>query len=172
MMDAQRKGPPRQKAAPECTRAGGNSGSQYTTAPADLLLGRLDQVHQTGADQWIARCPAHDDRSPSLSIKQADDRVLVHCFAGCEAGSVLAAVGLSLADLYDRPLAHHKTPLNRYQRRRHGQAAEALKALVHEINVVWVCAEQMHSGFNLDPSDRERLTLAMSRIKAAGEVCS
>jgi len=142
-------------------------GCNHTTPPGDLLLGRLDQVRQTGPDQWLARCPAHDDRSPSLSIKQADDRVLVHCFAGCEPGDVLAVVGLTLADLFDRPLAHHKAPLSAYQRRRHGQAAEALKALAHEINVVWVCAEQMHAGFALDPAERFRLKQAMKRLETA-----
>ncbi len=42
---------------------------------------------------WIARCPAHDDRTPSLSILDADDRtVLVHCHAGCEQDAVIAAL--------------------------------------------------------------------------------
>ena len=50
---------------------------------ADALLSRLDGVKKTGHGQWIARCPAHEDRSPSLSIAEKDDRVLVHCHAGC-----------------------------------------------------------------------------------------
>jgi putative DNA primase/helicase len=41
---------------------------------------------------WMARCPAHDDRNPSFSIRQADDRVLVHCFAGCSQEALLAAL--------------------------------------------------------------------------------
>jgi DNA primase len=40
--------------------------------------------HQAGGD-WMARCPAHDDHNPSLSIRVGNDgRVLVHCHAGCE----------------------------------------------------------------------------------------
>jgi len=35
-------------------------------------------------DGWLACCPAHEDRHPSLSIKVADDRLLLHCFAGCD----------------------------------------------------------------------------------------
>lgn len=38
---------------------------------------------------WMARCPAHDDSTPSLSISQADDRVLVHCFSGCSQHAVI-----------------------------------------------------------------------------------
>ena len=42
---------------------------------------------------WMARCPAHDDREPSLSIADADDgKLLVRCHAGCEQDHVIAAL--------------------------------------------------------------------------------
>ena len=42
---------------------------------------------------WMARCPAHDDRTPSLSIRDADDgKVLVRCHAGCDQKRVIAAL--------------------------------------------------------------------------------
>jgi hypothetical protein len=42
---------------------------------------------------WMACCPAHDDREPSLSIRDADDgKVLVRCHAGCDQGRVIAAL--------------------------------------------------------------------------------
>ncbi len=42
---------------------------------------------------WIARCPAHEDRRPSLSIRDSDDeRVLVHCHAGCPQEAVIEAL--------------------------------------------------------------------------------
>ena len=42
---------------------------------------------------WMARCPAHDDRTPSLSIRDADDgKVLVRCHAGCDQERVIAAL--------------------------------------------------------------------------------
>src|SRR5262245_48302558 len=41
---------------------------------------------------WTALCPAHDDRTPSLSIAQADDKVLVHCHAGCSQQAVVDAL--------------------------------------------------------------------------------
>jgi putative DNA primase/helicase len=44
-------------------------------------------------DGWMARCPSHDDREPSLSLRDADDRkVLVRCHAGCEQERVIAAL--------------------------------------------------------------------------------
>jgi hypothetical protein len=55
---------------------------------------------QVGA-RWIARCPAHDDHTASLSIDVGDDgRVLVNCFAGCAAEAIVAAIGLTMADLF------------------------------------------------------------------------
>lgn len=51
---------------------------------------------------WMARCPAHDDRTPSLSIREADDgRVLVRCHAGCTQEDVIGA--LQEMSLWYRP---------------------------------------------------------------------
>jgi hypothetical protein len=42
---------------------------------------------------WMARCPAHDDREPSLSIRRGEDgKVLVRCHAGCEQATVIAVL--------------------------------------------------------------------------------
>ena len=47
---------------------------------------------------WMARCPAHDDREPSLSIRDVEDgKVLVHCHAGCDQARVIAALRSSRA---------------------------------------------------------------------------
>ena len=51
--------------------------------------------------QYQALCPAHDDRTPSLSIGTGNDgRVLLHCQAGCCTDAVLDALGLTTRDLY------------------------------------------------------------------------
>ena len=40
---------------------------------------------------WMARCPAHDDRAPSLSIRNSNDgKVLLRCHAGCGQGQVIS----------------------------------------------------------------------------------
>ncbi|HET9534847.1 MAG TPA: toprim domain-containing protein, partial [Mesorhizobium sp.] len=41
---------------------------------------------------WVARCPAHEDRKPSLSIRDADNKVLVYCHAGCDQERVISAL--------------------------------------------------------------------------------
>ena len=44
---------------------------------ASVLLERLQGIKQTGPGRWLAKCPAHEDRSPSLSIRELDDGQLV-----------------------------------------------------------------------------------------------
>jgi hypothetical protein len=65
---------------------------------ADALLSRFDQVRPIRGG-WTARCPAHEDRHPSLSIKRGDRWWLTHCHAGCSSRAICAAVGLTVSDL-------------------------------------------------------------------------
>lgn len=74
------------------------------SAPLDILLARLDKVRRSGGE-WQALCPAHEDKSPSLGIKEADDgTLLIKCHTGCATREILAAVGLGLPDLYPEHL--------------------------------------------------------------------
>ena len=67
-----------------------------TAATIDDILHRLHDVHKVKGGGWKARCPAHDDANPSLSVKVGDaERVLLHCFAGCEYADIMAALGFS-----------------------------------------------------------------------------
>jgi len=70
----------------------------------ERVLAKLPDAKRNGTG-WIARCPAHDDRKPSLSISEGDDgRALLHCHAGCDIADVVVAMGLTKADLMpDRP---------------------------------------------------------------------
>ena len=76
----------------------------------DELLDRLDKVRQTGEHKYVACCPVHGDRNPSMSVSEAigDDgyrKVLVYCFA-CHAGAqdVVEALGLPMSVLFEKPL--------------------------------------------------------------------
>ncbi len=73
----------------------------------DVILSKLQKVSGNGR-QYKACCPAHDDRSPSLSILFNDDgRILIHCHGGCSANDVLESIGLSLSDLYPDGAIRH-----------------------------------------------------------------
>jgi hypothetical protein len=72
----------------------------------DRMLAALDTYgcKVTGAGrQRMAQCPAHEDRNPSLSVTGIEGQVLVYCHAGCETVDVLAALELSMVDLFDEP---------------------------------------------------------------------
>jgi hypothetical protein len=133
---------------------------------ADTLLSCLEGVTRRGAGRWEARCPAHADKHPSLSIRELDDgRILAHCFAGCAVESVLAAVGLTLSDLYPpRALGCHCKP-----ERRPFPAADVLRAISFEALLVATAAAHLSKGKPLSEVDRARLMVAHTRIRAAVE---
>lgn len=138
--------------------------------PAAALLARLNGVKPRGPQRWVARCPAHKDRTPSLSIAElADGRVLINDFGGCSAESVLDALGLTLSDLYPAPLGHEFARVPRERSHLHA-AADALKVIAHEALVVAIAAEDMAAGMSLTPSEREQLLECAGVIRAAADV--
>ena len=67
----------------------------------ELILSRLDHVRKLSTPGWSARCPAHHDRHPSLSIGVGKEgRVLLKCHAGCQVEAIVEALGLTMADLF------------------------------------------------------------------------
>lgn len=132
---------------------------------ADTILSRLDNVKQTGPDRWIACCPAHADKSPSMTIRALEDgRVLIHDFAGCSALEILDAVGLDWSALH--PPRDTSKPSTR--KARPVPHADALRCLAHEAWVVLICAAQIERGEL--PADLSRLTTAVGRIATACQV--
>lgn len=76
------------------------------------LLDLLKQVQKSGTG-WTALCPAHSDSQPSLSVSEGEDgKALVHCHAGCSPEKVVAAVGLSMSDLFS---GKHPAPHRSHQ---------------------------------------------------------
>ena len=62
-------------------------------SPTPELRALVQQIGGTWhGDAAICRCPAHADRTPSLSIRQGDRSILVTCHAGCDSGDVLRAL--------------------------------------------------------------------------------
>lgn len=130
----------------------------------ETLLQRCAKVKETGLGRWVACCPAHDDRSPSLAIRECGDgKVLVYCHAGCESEDVLAAVNLSFADLMPERIGakYRRSPLNlRFD------AKQVLAALAHEIMVVGLITERV-AGIAAIAEDQDRLLVAMCRVQNA-----
>jgi hypothetical protein len=72
----------------------------------DEILLLLEKVNGRG-DKFTALCPAHDDKSPSLSVKAGDQAILLRCWSGCTLPEICAALGIKVADLfYDNGVTH------------------------------------------------------------------
>ncbi|MGO4609546.1 hypothetical protein AB4142_24690 [Variovorax sp. 2RAF20] len=130
--------------------------------PINHFLQRLESVKPSGRG-FTARCPAHEDGSPSLSIKEGEDgRVLLNCFAGCPPQEVVAALGLTMADLF---------PANGKPRRpppAPGVTRAALHAAIKfEQEILYFIASDRAKGKAIGETDAAREHLAKQRIELA-----
>ena len=145
--------------------------NHHTTAgsPVELVLSRLDKVRQAGPSRWMACCPAHDDKTPSLSIRETGDGTcLLKCFAGCTAGDVVSSIGLSLRDLFPdsrccpsapgRPSGGRGSGLSARRRR------ELEDALLNERLILRMAAADIRAG-RASQIDAERAGTAMERVR-------
>lgn len=132
----------------------------------DALLSRLERVRRTGNGRWISRCPAHDDKGPSLAVRELDDgRVLLHCFAGCEAQNVLDAVGLALEDLFPERIGGDIVK----RERRPFNAVDVLRCLSFEAIVLCQYATCLAKGEALTVEAKDRLLTAAKRFQHGAE---
>jgi hypothetical protein len=118
------------------------------------LLDRLDKVRASGKNKWVACCPVHGDKNPSMSVAEKDGRVLCHCFAcGANGLEVVQALGLSPSVLFEKPLEQGYIP----------------KRVYEELDIdrlVIAGAEQMEKqGKPLSYKDFKRLKLAKARVE-------
>lgn len=134
----------------------------------DDLLSRLEKCRATGAGRWVARCPAHQDKTPSLAIRELPDgRILIHCFTGCSVDAIVSAIGIELSDLFpeDSRSIGHANP-----ERRPFPAEDILRSLNLEAIVVSCAARTILDGKSLNDEDQKRLMLALRRIERAVEI--
>lgn len=113
------------------------------------VLQRFDKVRESGKDQWIACCPAHDDKSPSLSIRDTDEKILIHCFAGCDVNTILGSVGLEITDIF------------------HTQRVRPMPDREAEELVLEIAKAMRASGERLTEADKARELKALLRLRGA-----
>lgn len=135
----------------------------------DNLLSRLTKVKGRNGN-YVACCPAHQDRNPSMTIRETEDgKILMHCFAGCSVQEIAGAIGFDLTDLFppsDRPDYTRKPHDNRPR----FLASDLLKVIGLEATVVAVAAVDVANGRLLSQTDRDRLLVAARRINEALEL--
>lgn len=129
----------------------------------DTILSRLERVKKSGSYSWRARCPAHQGKSQSLSIRVRDTgKVDIHCFAECDGAQIMHAIGMLLVDLYPEPInpphsLGKKPPFNAY---------DVLAALADETLLIAHFASELQDHPLID-EDRKRLFTAVRRIRQA-----
>jgi CHC2 zinc finger len=135
----------------------------YSTHP---VIARIEaacrRFKSNGARRWVACCPAHEDRTPSLAVREADDgRILLHCFGGCEIDDVVAALGLEMKDLFP--------PGTERPERTTFPAADVLACLTFEAKIVALTAIEIANGQELTADMKARLLTATQRLDAGIE---
>jgi len=127
------------------------------------LISRLHKVKPTGKNRWVACCPAHDDKSPSMHIKLDESgRVLINCFVGCGTYEILQSIGLDWADVMPDDNGYTKPS------KRIIYATEALELLRYEAQIVYMGASSILNE-TLTYHDKERLGRSMEIINKIHE---
>ena len=124
-------------------------------------MNHFDGVRETGNGQYSCRCPAHEDKSASLGIKQGDgDRILLNCFAGCDVKSILESAGLDWKDIMNEE--------NLYQAEKHKfNPFAVLKMLRDEVLVIGLSSVDIRNGKPLNDVDHDRLLKAVGNVRDA-----
>ncbi len=169
----QRQSPPDRAGFERAQRGGHQLRADVTASPSELLLPRLDGVITSGKG-WRAQCPSCGGKSKKLAIAEGDDgRLLLTCFAGCPAHDVVAAVGLTVADLFVRRDFRTLTRAERSELRQRALIPKwraALEVVVHEATVVQIAACKLSDGTPLTQAEHCRMGKAACRIFEAKEV--
>ena len=91
---------------------------------ATELLCHLDGVKSRGTGKWLARCPAHADKSPSLTMTEGDRGILLKCWAGCELTAITDKLGIGIKDLFYDDLSDPRQRREVMQRRAKEKATQ------------------------------------------------
>ena len=134
---------------------------------AQILINALTGVKARGQGKWICKCPAHQDRTASLSVSETQDgRTLLKCFAGCDTEAILGAVGMEFADLFPERLPDAKP-----QKQRHYNASDLLDIVRVEITLAAIIASDMQWGIVPTEQDVASLNKCANALnRAANEL--
>ena len=136
------------------------------TQKLNTLLSRLEKVKSNGSSKWLACCPAHPDKSPSLGIKLTDDdKILIKCFSGCSVVEIVTALGLELSDLMPESVDYKKGAkpprFNKY---------ELFEVMLHYSTILMIVQDTLASVVELrnffNETDLKQIDQARNSIEA------
>jgi len=135
---------------------------------AQEFIHLLKGVRPKGKNQWMACCPAHDDHDPSLSVTEHQDRVLIKCWAGCDALSIVNSLGLTLGDLFHEK--HDYTPPHAFAQREIAQRKQAQSKQEQAVTFLAVVTAALKRGDVVPDADIQRARKAKSFLQSQGAV--
>jgi hypothetical protein len=112
-----------------------------------------------GSDSFTCCCPAHEDKSPSLSIKDTGDKILLHCFAGCSFEEIVSV-------LRSRGLWPEFIP-KKYKGRRPVTERYSCREIKHAEIVLFIAGCDRRKGLILSEADLISVRAAMEILRHA-----
>ncbi len=132
---------------------------------AETFLSRV-RHKRTGPNTYIFHSPTREDKHPSGNLRVLDDgRVLIFDHGGDSTAEILAAVGLTFADLSSERIGGNQHAI--HGERRPFPAADVLRCIAFEALVVLMAGTALLAGQPFNDTDRARLVMAVGRIQAA-----
>jgi hypothetical protein len=133
------------------------------------LLSRLDKVTSKGQGRWVARCPSHPDKQPSLAITETQTgTLLLHCFSLCSIEEITTSIGLSVADLFPKNSDSSTTAKSI---KRPFSVSQILPAFERELLIATQFLGAIGRGETVPEAERQRAAICAERIaKLAGSL--
>ena len=132
---------------------------------SDRILPLLDKVKRKGDNSWLACCPAHDDKNPSLAVTEKDGTVLLYCLTHqCDVSDIVHAVGLELCDLFPEQIRiEGSKPI----KKKRFPAEAILEALAEEFVIAEIGLAALSNGGTLNEKAQARMKEASNRFTSA-----
>lgn len=130
-------------------------------ANIELFLSSLEKVRPIGKNRWVARCPAHEDRSPSFNVMLTDEgKIVMKCHAACSVEAICSAVGINQSDLFpDTKKERYDQGLRPWQRERLNDE------LMHARYVVKLYERDKSRQAEIDETCKRQALTAYKKIK-------
>lgn len=123
------------------------------------ILERLDKVRKTGQDKWVACCPVHGDKNPSMGVLELNDgTVVMHCLScGAKGTEIVKAVGLPASVLFPEPMTQMNKGRPYYPAVQYSTSKEQLEFDRIFINTYEYELKQYESGKGNRPKLKDKL---------------
>ncbi len=149
----------------EVCKANGTAGKtdySHSAGAREKFLALVDHK-TTGRDHGMFRVPTRRDKNMSGTWRELPDgRLLIHDFGGESVDTILAAIGLTLSDLFPERIDDYQP-----KERRPFPAADVLRAVGFEALVVLMAATSIRKGEPLSRQDNDRLLVSVQRLQSA-----